>query len=129
MDAIPPDARPDPNVRPASGERGRNPADHNHRAEAARHVGLKEKQGRISYMNETGQHTTAQAQAAFGKAQFTLERLIDLGVELPHFDLFVDGSGRLILETVTMDKEPVTLKTTPEQYAAAKALVRSNRGI
>lgn len=74
-------------------------------------------------------HTKEQAQEAFSRAQEVLDRLVAAGVKLPHIELFVDGSGRLVLdkERVADGKVIEASALTKEQWSLATELVRSQR--
>lgn len=70
-------------------------------------------------MANEGHHTEAEVQAAFQRAPEILRELVSAGLELPRFELFVDGSGTLFL-----GKEG---QVTAKQWELATQLVRSVR--
>lgn len=63
------------------------------------------------------EHSPERVEAAFAAAPRILRRLEVAGVEHPRFELFVDGSGSLVLGR----------RVTSEQFDLACSLVRSRR--
>ena len=70
-------------------------------------------------MSDDSHHTPGQARTAFARAHDILVDLRAHGVEAPRFELFVDGSGRLVLGPRG--------KVTLVQYQRAVELVLSER--
>ena len=67
-------------------------------------------------------HTPEQVAAAFSVAPKILRELQEIGFTYPHFDIYSDASGRLVL-----CRREEQLNYTPEQFEKAANLIHSAR--